>query len=200
MPHIQKAELIEGVVHMPAAVRWNQHAGPHADLITWLGVYRAYTPGVRAGDSGTMRMDLDNEPQPDAALVVEPSHGGQVRLSEDDYIEGAPELAAEIAASSVSIDLNSKFRVYRRNNVREYIVWRVQDREIDWFVLRNTEYERLTRDAEGTYRSAVFPGLWLAVPRMIEGDLAAVLQVLQHGLNTSEHAAYVEKLRNSKRA
>ena len=81
MPELKKAELLEGVVHMPSPVRWNQYAGPHFDLITWLGVYRASTPGVRGGDNSSLRLDLDNEPQPDAVLIVEPACGGQVRLS-----------------------------------------------------------------------------------------------------------------------
>jgi len=88
MPELKKAELIEGVVHMPSPVRWNQHARQHVALSTLLGVYQANTPGVQAGDKGTIRMDLDSEPQPDAALIIEPACGGQVQLSADDYIEG----------------------------------------------------------------------------------------------------------------
>ncbi|MBV9121864.1 MAG: Uma2 family endonuclease, partial [Planctomycetes bacterium] len=133
MPNLKKAELIEGVVYLPSPVRWRQHASRHADLIGWLGTYQAGTPGVEVGDNGTVRVDLENEPQPDAVMIVEPSHGGRVKISTDDYIEGAPELVAEIAASSASIDLNTKLRVYRRNQVREYLVWRVLDGAIDWF-------------------------------------------------------------------
>src|SRR5262245_11986607 len=95
MPQVKKAELIEGAVHRPTPVRWNQQAGPHADLITCLGVYRASTPGVRVGDNGSLRLDLENEPQPDAAMIVEPAYGGRVRLSPDDYVIGGPELLAE---------------------------------------------------------------------------------------------------------
>ncbi len=42
---------------------------------------------------------------------------------------GAPELVVEVAASSASYDLHSTFHVYvyRRNGVREYVVWRVLD-------------------------------------------------------------------------
>src|SRR5712692_4776106 len=65
MPHLKKAELIEGVVHMPSPVRWNHHASPDVDFLCWLGYYRAFTPGVRAGGNATLRLDLDNEPQPD---------------------------------------------------------------------------------------------------------------------------------------
>src|SRR5262245_55052697 len=125
MPHLKKAELIEGVVYMPSPVRWNHHGHVHLNLATSLGVYQAATPGVQAADNASIRLDMDNEPQPDVAMIVLPTHGGRVRISEDDYVEGAPELVAEVAASSTSIDLNTKLRVYRRNQVQEYIVWRV---------------------------------------------------------------------------
>lgn len=194
MPDLKKAELIEGVVHMPSPIRWNQHAAPHADMMCWLASYRAYTQGVRAGDNGSVRLDLENEPQPDGVLIVEPAFGGQVELSDDDYVVGAPELAAEVAASSVSIDLNTKFRVYRRNNVREYLVWRVQDAAVDWFILRQGQYDRLPLDAAGLYKSETFPGLWLDPAALTRGDLAKVLAVLQQGLASPEHAAFVSKL------
>jgi Uma2 family endonuclease len=194
MPELKKAELLEGVVHMPSPVRWNRHAGPHADLITWLGVYRASTPGVRVGDNGSLRLDLDSEPQPDAAMIIDPGHGGNVRLSADDYVEGGPEFIGEIASSSVNIDLNTKLRVYRRNQVQEYLVWRVLDQEIDWFVLRQSDYERLVPGTDGHLRSEVFPGLWLDPAALIRLDLAAVLQVLQQGLASPEHAAFVAHL------
>jgi Uma2 family endonuclease len=122
MPEMKKAELIEGVVHMPSPVRLQSHAEPHASIMAWLGVYRASTPGVRLADNATVRLDLDNEPQPDALLRLEPAAGGRSRVSEDDYLESAPELVVEIASSSASYDLHEKLRVYRRNGVQEYVV------------------------------------------------------------------------------
>ncbi|MCU0875927.1 MAG: Uma2 family endonuclease, partial [Pirellulaceae bacterium] len=113
-----------------------------------MAVYRAGTPGVEGGDNSTLRLDLDNEPQPDAFLRILPGHGGQSRNS-GKYVAGAPELIVEVAASSVSYDLHDKLRVYRRNGVREYVVWRVGDRAIDWFALREDRYERLALNAEG---------------------------------------------------
>jgi Uma2 family endonuclease len=115
MPHLKKAELIEGVIYVPAALRFRSHGQPQGDLITWLGVYRAFTPNIALGDNPTVRLDRENEPQPDAVLLIEERAGGQARLSDDDYVEGAPELVAEIAASSASIDLGDKKRAYRRN-------------------------------------------------------------------------------------
>jgi Uma2 family endonuclease len=188
---LKKAELIEGVVYMPSPVRMYRHGTPQAHLITWLGTYRAATPGTETGDNTTARLDLDNEPQPDAMLIIEPSRGGQVKISGDDYVEGAPELVAEIASSSVSFDLHTKFNVYRRCGVKEYIVWRVLDRAIDWFVLERGAYERLPASDDGLLKSRVFPGLWLNGEALLNGDLAQVLATLQSGLATSEHAEFL---------
>jgi Uma2 family endonuclease len=197
MPQLKKAELIEGVVYMPSPVRWDRHGGPHFDLITWLGTYRAHTPGVRGGDNSTLRLDLNNEPQPDAVLIVLPSHGGRVQLSPDDYVVGAPELVAEVAASSASIDLNTKWDVYQRNGVREYVVWRVLDGAVDWFVLRGGQYDPLSLSPAGRYESEAFPGLWLDPGALVRLDLAAVLQVLQQGLASPGHATFVAQLRQN---
>jgi len=107
MPHLKKAELIDGVVYMGSPVRFERHGKPHSYAIGWLAVYCAATPGVDLGDNATVRLDVDNEPQPDALLRLDPSVGGQSRISDDDYVEGAPELIVEIAASSASYDLHS---------------------------------------------------------------------------------------------
>jgi len=121
MPELKKAELIEGEVHVPSPVRQRGHSHPHTRLVTWLGNYETDTPGVEAGDNGSIRLDVDNEPQPDAFLIIRPEHGGQARISEDDYIEGAPELVAEVASSSASYDLGKKAErlpAQRRSRVR----------------------------------------------------------------------------------
>lgn len=194
MPHLKKAELIEGVVYVPSPVRHTFHGHPHTHLTGWLVQYEASTPGVQASDNSTVRLDLDNEPQPDALLFIDPACGGQARIDVDGYIEGAPELVAEVASSSASYDLHVKLRVYRRNGVREYIVWRVLDHAVDWFVLRAGQYERLSVDAEGLLRSEVFPGLWLDPAALLRGDLATVLAVVQRGLASPEHDAFVARL------
>jgi Uma2 family endonuclease len=194
MPNLKKAELIEGVVYMPSPVRFRRHAQPNRHFSTWLGIYEAATPGVAGADNGTIRLDQDNEPQPDGMLFIDPACGGQARISPDDYVEGAPELVGEVATSSVSFDLGSKLQVYRRNGVREYVVWRVLDKAIDWFVLRDGRYDPLAPGADGVLRSQVFPGLWLDPAALVAGDLARVLAVLQQGLASSEHAAFVAQL------
>jgi len=197
MPGLKKAELIEGVVHMPSPVRWDHHAQPHAHLIWWLVNYSLRTPGVGVGDNASVRLDAKNEPQPDATMIILPGAVGQARKTSDDYVEGAPELVAEIAASSASIDLNAKFRVYRRNQVQEYLVWRMEDQAIDWFELREGQYEPIAADSAGVLKSRVFPGLWLAGKALAAGDLTSVHEVLEQGLRSVEHREFIARLAQS---
>lgn len=179
MPKLQKAELIEGTVYMAAAVRARKHGKPHSDLMTWLGVYATQNLNIEVYDNATVRLDLDNEPQPDIVLRVKEEAGGQSRISEDDYLEGAPELIVEIAASTASYDLHQKFNLYRRHGVQEYIVWRVLDEEIDWFCLQEGDYVRQIPDDRGRLSSDRFSGLILDVPALLAGNLAQVLAELQ---------------------
>ncbi|MBD2300797.1 Uma2 family endonuclease [Nostoc sp. FACHB-190] len=194
MPKLKKAELIEGTVYMASPLRFEPHAEPHADLMGWLWNYKIATPGVRLGDNPTVRLDLDNEPQPDALLLIDAQAGGQSRFSQDGYIEGAPELIAEIAASSATVDLGDKKRAYRRNGIKEYIVWQVFDQQIDWFCLEAGEYVNLQPNPAGIFQSQVFPGLWLDRSALLAGDMQQVLTVLQTGLNSPEHQAFVQQL------
>jgi Uma2 family endonuclease len=195
MPNIKKAELIEGVVYVAAAaLRFKSHGQPHARIMGWLWTYEAATLGVELGDAPTVRLDLENEPQPDAVLRIEEQAGGQSRLSKDDYVEGAPELVAEIAASSAAIDLGDKKRAYCRNGIQEYIVWQVFEQRLNWFYLQEGEYVLLPIDEDGVIRSRVFPGLWLAVEDLLIGNMARVLEVLQAGLASPEKTAFVQRL------
>jgi Uma2 family endonuclease len=192
MPALKKAELIEGIVYVSSPLRAKAHGKPHGVIMTWLGTYCAATPGVDFYDNPTVRLDADNEPQPDAVLRLE--EGGRSRISEDDYIEGAPELIVEIAASSASYDLHDKLRVYRRNGVREYVVWRTYSQQIDWFYLNEDDYQSLEVDASSILRSIQFPGLWLATDCLLSNNLANVLHVLQQGIASSEHQTFVKSL------
>ena len=184
MPDKKKAELIEGIVYMASPLRIRSHGEPHANLIGWLWSYKIANPGLILGDNSTVRLDLDNEPQPDVVLFIDEKFGGRARISEDDYIEGTPELVAEVAASSASNDLHDKKNAYRRNGVLEYIVWQVFENKLDWFYLQDGEYVSLEPDTEGVIKSKIFPGLWLAASALLTGDMNQVIQVLQQGLKT----------------
>lgn len=195
MAQLRKAELIEGVVHMPSPVRHRKHGRQQFDMIAWLGRYVALTPGIEGGDNGTLKLDMKNEPQPDAYLLIPPELGGKVTFDEQDYIVGGPELVGEVSASSVSIDLHDKLEAYRRSQVTEYVVWRVLERAIDWFVLQNDRFEAQSLSPEGLFKSRVFPGLWLDPQALIAGNLGRVQEVVELGVRSPEHAEFVERLR-----
>jgi Uma2 family endonuclease len=194
MPHLKKAELIEGVVYMPSPVSRN-HGMPHGCLVTWLGTYAALTPGTEMLDNTTVRLKLGaNQPQPDAFVRILSSHGGRSDVDDEGFISGAPEFTAEVSWTSKSYDLNEKLKAYERNGVQEYLVWRVEDEAIDWFALRGGKYQALRRTTNGLLKSRVFPGLWLDVPALLEGNLARVLEVAQEGIASAQHARFVAKL------
>ncbi len=194
LPEVKKAELVEGVVYMASPVRYQQHGKPHSQIITWLQVYAAATPGVEVADNTTVRLDWDNEPQPDALLRLDEGVGGQSRISEDDYIEGTPELIVEIAASTASYDLHDKFRAYRRNGVREYLVWVILEEEFRWYVLEEGDYRQQEPDGVGCLRSPFFPGLVLDVKALLAGEMGQVLMRLQGVMGSPEHERFVEVL------
>ena len=188
-----KAELIEGVAIMASPVS-NKHSEANSLLCWWLVGYSMATKGTRVGDNATVLLDLDNEVQPDILLRLLKEAGGASHVAVSGYIEGAPELIAEIAASSVSYDYHVKRHVYRRNGVREYLIWRVDDAAIDWFTLEDGEYLLLAPDEAGVIRSRVFPGLWLAAQALLAGELSTVLATLQQGVQSEAHAAFVMEL------
>lgn len=189
MPNLKKAELIEGVVYMPSPVRYKQHGKPHGQVMGWLSVYSAAAPGTELCDNTTLRLDQDNEPQPDGMLRLDEARGGRSRVTEDDYLEGSPELIIEVSSSTASYDLRQKLNVYRRNGIQEYIVWRVYDEQIDWFSLQDEQYVLLQPDENGIIESRIFPGLRLNVQAMLDGDLAKVLEELQKKPDSTELGA-----------
>ncbi len=175
MPDLKKAELIEGVVYMASPVRADVHGIPHVDLATLLRVYATKHPGLIVADNTTVRLDTLNEPQPDILLMRE---NGQARVDADGYISGAPELIAEIAASSVSYDLHQKKHAYLRAGVLEYLVWLAEENRIVGWQLKNDEFVEIPANAQGVLESPTFPGLVIDCPALIAGDLATALAKL----------------------
>jgi Uma2 family endonuclease len=192
MPDLKHAELLDGVVYMNAAVSL-RHGMPHSSFHVWAAMYAAHTPGIDAIIEPSVRFDERSMPQPDVVLMTKPEHGGQAKII-DDYITGAPELVAEISTTTASKDLHLKLDVYRRFGVREYIVWRTYDQAIDWFILRGDRFDPLSPEPGGVLKSVIYPGLWLDVPAILRGETLVVLNHLQQGLATPEHAAFAKAL------
>lgn len=193
MPEDTRAELIGGIVYMSSPLK-PRHGRMHIRVTHWLGSYEDATPGVETYDNVTAILGEDSEPQPDVCLIIAPVKGGQMRVNEDEYLEGAPELVAEIALSRESFDLNEKRNDYERAGVREYIVVALRQDRVYWFISRNDRFEDLPLGADGIYRSEVFPGLWLDPAALLRRDGARMREVLQQGLAAPEHAAFVARL------
>lgn len=145
--------------------------------MAWLGFCTARHPDLMLLDNASVFLDAENEVQPDACLLRVAAGGP--RITEGGYVEGAPQLVVEIAASSASYDLHDKMRAYQRTGFQESIVWRVLEGMIDWYGLRDGQYVWVEPDQDGVNESEVFPGLALDLPRMLAGDLAGVLAQLE---------------------
>jgi Uma2 family endonuclease len=193
MPQVRKAELIEGTVYIPSPARARKHGKPHMQLSHWLATYELETPGVEGFDNSSVRLDLDNEPQPDLVLIKSPAKGGQAQITADDYIEGAPELAVELVATSKAYDLHQKKDAYRRNGVCEYLAWITGEQRLVWWELREGEYQELAPHADDLLKSGVFPGLWLDIQALLKGDMKTVLAALRRGVDSPEHTAFLAR-------
>lgn len=190
-PDIKLAELIGGIVYMPSPVSVD-HGDMDGDVGGWLSAYKAATPGTASGRNTTSFM-LDDTPQPDLNLRLLMEVGGSSWV-QDRYLHGKPELLAEVAASSASYDLHQKYDLYQAAGIPEYLVVVVFEREIRWHVLVDGRYEILPADADGLWRSRIFPGLWLDGQALLEGNLRQVLDRLQDGLGSLEHARFVAEI------
>ncbi|MBK9137152.1 MAG: Uma2 family endonuclease [Verrucomicrobia bacterium] len=178
MPEVKKAELVEGKVYMGSPVRADLHAEPDGLIHLWLATYASRSAGVKFYPNTTLLLDADNTFQPDAVLCLPPERGGRTRINAKGYLTGAPELVAEIAASSASLDLQEKLHVYRRCGVNEYLVWRTAENRFDWFLLEDEDYHPQTLGPDGLLRSRVFVGLTLDPAALLARDGARLLASL----------------------
>lgn len=193
MPPGTRAELIEGIVYMPSPMK-TPHGKMQRRLSAWLDQYESATPGVEGGDGMTTILGDDSEPEPDCCLYILAEKGGQSRINEQDYLEGPPELIAEIASGTESIDLHAKKRDYEKRGVREYVVVALRQKKVFWFAIRDGKFVDKTNDADGILRSGVFPGLWLDPAALIRPGRDRIQTVIQQGVTSREHAEFVKRL------
>jgi hypothetical protein len=196
-PDIKNAELIGGIVYMPSPVTM-AHGVMEGDVGTWLGVYRAATPGTEMGHNTTSFL-LKDTPQPDLYLRILQEYGG-TSWAEDKYLSGVPELLIEVCRSSASYDLHVKFDLYQKAKVPEYLTILLYEKEIRWHTLNKNKYGLLPPDDDGLWRSRIFPGLWLDGKALLARNVQKVLDRLQEGLRSSEHQRFVADLANRKNA
>jgi Uma2 family endonuclease len=196
MPPETRAELISGVVYMPSPAG-PAHGGALIPAVVWLSYYQENTPGVQALDNASTALYSMGEPQPDALLRILPEFGGRTQ-TERRFVRGVPELIVEVSHASRFTDLGPKFDDYERVGVLEYIVCALEPDEVFWFALRQGRLVQLSPESDGLFRSAVFPGLWLDPAALLAGDTRRLREVLNLGLATPEHAAFVVKLANAR--
>jgi hypothetical protein len=195
-PEHEKFELIGGTVYMASPLR-RPHGTYHTALALILRLYKASTPGVETADNATTILGEESEPQPDLDLRILEDYGGQSHVNEEEYLEGAPELIAEVAYSSRAIDLHQKRDDYKKAGVREYLVLCIEERELHWWQFPSEQEVRPNR--QGVRRSRVFPGLWVHEQALLEQDDARLIEVVQQGLASPGHAAFVRRLEAHRR-
>ncbi len=194
-----RAELIDGTVYVAQPLGL-PHAGAHMRLSSLLDMYRAFTLGLEACDNATVILSQDDEVQPDLLLRILPAFGGQSKTTYENYIEGAPELVAEIAHSSRAIDLNRKLRQYAKFGVLEYLVLCLWPASIYWYDFRQSPLQTKVADSSGTFKSSVFPGLWIHEESLLSMDYQKSVEVLQQGLASFDHGRFVDRLKTSKQS
>ena len=192
MPHLNYAELINGVVYMASRVS-NTHGSFQSLVNAWPSFYAMKTPGCDVRLNATWLMAEDGVPQPDSDLRILPQHGGQSR-DEGDYPAGAPELVVEVSHTTTARDAGIKKRLYERNGVREYLIARTDKQTATWFRLVEGQFKEIQPETDGWFRSPVFPGLWLDVVALWRRDLVGLSKAVEQGVSTPEHAEFVSRL------
>ena len=194
-PELKMAELIGGTVYMSSPLS-AAHSKSDNHIQVWLGTYAVHTPGCEGGSNATWFM-LKDAPQPDAHLRILEDCGGASWI-EGKFFHGAPELAAEVCLSSSSYDLHQKLALYRAAGVKEYLAYLLHEHEIRWHRLVGDEYQTLELPPDGILRSLTFPGLWLDVTALLDGNMPQVMATLQRGLDSADHAEFIERLASRK--
>jgi Uma2 family endonuclease len=192
----RKAELIEGIVVMSPPIS-SDHGISNGSVAWLLRHYAAATPRIAAAVNTSVRLDGQNEYQPDVMLWIETGSMSRMRTGANSVQDGRPELAVEIALSSHAYDLHEKKAVYQRNQVPEYIVWEVMDARIQWFMLEKGEYALSKERADGLHCSRIFPGLWLNLRALLAGDDKKAFRTLERGIKSAAHKAFVKQLAKS---
>lgn len=195
-PEDVKFELIGGIVYMASPLR-RTHGKCHVRLSMVLDRYESQTPGLELLDNATTILGDESEPQPDLSLRILADFGGQSREPVSDYVEGPPELLAEVAFSSRAIDLHQKRQDYERAGVQEYIVFNVEKPELIWFDFAGKN--SIAPDRHGIARSRAFPGLWINVPALLAANRKNLVATINRGLKSAGHAAFVKALKARRR-
>ena len=195
-PEDFKAELIGGIVYVASPMRI-RHASHHPKLSLAFCLYEGGTPGVQLLDNATTILGPVSEPQPDLGLRILPEWEGQSGTDANGYVTGSPELLSEVSDTTKRLDLNQKKSDYEKAGVLEYLVWCIKERELHWFHFPSGTMIEPNR--RSILRSRVFPGLWIHQEALFDCDTQRIAAVVQQGLASREHAAFVKRLQAARR-
>jgi hypothetical protein len=190
-PEDVKFELIGGTVYMTSPLR-RAHGLYHPAFSGVLWLYAAATPGVEVLDNATTILGEESEPQPDLELRILSQYGGQSRETHEDYVEGPPELMAEISHSTRAIDMHQKRDDYERAGVLEYVVLCLEEQELYWWHFPSGR--AIKPDRQGISRSRVFPGRWIDGSALLARDTKRLIKVAEQGIASRAHGAFVKRL------
>ena len=197
-----KAELLDGTVFVCEPLS-EPHGGIHPRLSSIFDAYAASIPGIQTYIEPTVILSDADEVQPDLVLRILPNFKGQTsdvwyrrgkKFERGPFIKGAPELVAEIAYSSRSVDLHLKRRRYESAGVLEYIVVCLEQQNLLWFDLAH-ESQVLEKE-DGIFRSKVFPGFWIHEQGLFDMDYKLVMDTVHMGSCTVEHQEFVKELKS----
>lgn len=194
-PKGEKWELVGGVVYMASPLKL-KHSRYDDEIGYLLGTYRRATPGTEVMHNATAILGCGSEPQPDLAMRILPEYGGQSRGTDNDYLQGSPELVVEIAHSRRALAMHAKRSDYERHGVIEYMVVLAEEREVHWYYFPDDE---IRPNREGISRSRVFPGFWVDIEALLRRDSPRLLEVLQLGLASRAHGSFVRSLQAAHR-
>jgi Uma2 family endonuclease len=173
-----KSERINGKVYIMSPLRAVYHGNPHLLLAQWIATFAMHDPTLIGSDNATVRMNADNDPQPDLCLL---RVNGQTRFDDEGYILGAPELIVEVAGSSASYDFREKRDVYEAAGVGEYLVFETIEGRIEWWRADNGRFVDISQ-VDGIYKSVLFPGLWLDAEALRAANALKLIQTLEQGM------------------
>ncbi len=104
------------------------------------------------------------------------------------------ELIIEVSKTTRRYGLGPKKVDYERAGVRESVFVGLDPEEVRWFVRREGRFVEMLPGPDGIYRSEAFPGLWFEPRAFFVEDMDGLIAVLEQGLATPEHAAFVAQL------
>ena len=185
------ADLVGGVVHLWIRVTVS-HGQMSATLNGGIGLSRVGLTGIHGGVRTTTVLGDDSEVQPDATLRF--PIGGTSAVNDDDYLVGCPELVCDVVDTADAHALTARRADDERYGATEVVMVTVREPRVLWLVGEGDRLTERSPDADGVYRSGVFPGLWLDPAALLAEDMQRLLDVLRQGLATPEHAAFAASL------